>query len=266
MDSEEKDSEDEDDEYEDDEDDEEDKNTAFDPNSLFCFALVNPESGEPELIQMQHQLGISIFACDSSRVYSNRQFELAHGVTTVPVASDLKCEFHEIAWNTWIFVAVWRAVIDDARWDSHGWTVKTDADAVFMPDRLRVVLQDHPSAGWLNNCHYGLHGPLEVLSHGAVLRLSQDYAGGDRPNECIARFPEAVSGNAQWGEDTFVQRCLSKVYGIQPEYDERLLCEDHCDCPDWYWCNNRSDRVSYHPFKKTDLYRQCLANSLSYER
>ncbi|CAK0905232.1 unnamed protein product [Prorocentrum cordatum] len=245
---------------------EDDMAGGFDQNSLFCFSLIAPGGGEAELIRAQHQLRTNIFGCDAFRVFSNVQEEVAPGVVSVPVASDLKCEFHEIAWNTWIFIAVWKAVFDDRTWENHGWIVKTDADSVFMPDRLRVVLQDHPSATWLNNCHYGLHGPLEVLSNSAVQRLSQDYAGGDRPVQCLARYPEAVSGTAQWGEDMFVQACLDKVYGLQPEYDERLMCEDHCDCPDWYWCNNRSDRVSYHPFKKADLYTQCLANALSYSR
>lgn len=239
---------------------------GFSAESLFCFVLMIPDSGELNLLYMQHQLHTGIFDCDASRVYSSRVIEVAPGVTSVAVASDLKCEFHEIAWNTWVFVAVWKAVIDDRKWESHGWIAKADADAVFMPDRLRVVLRDHASAGWLNNCRYGLHGPLEVFANAAVQRLKQDYAGGDRPMQCISKYPEAVSGTAQWGEDMFMDACLSKVYGIQPEYDERLMCEDHCDCPDWYWCNNRSDRVIYHPFKEVDLYKQCLANALSYTR
>merc|ERR1712003_305052 len=56
-------------------------------------------------------------------------------------------------------------------WANHDWTVKVDADAVFLPMRLRTKLSSHKvtSSGiYLENCkyvNYGFLGNLEVISH-----------------------------------------------------------------------------------------------------
>jgi len=229
--------------------------------SLFCFMLSQPSGYEPTLIAEQLHLGTSIFACERYAVYSNALFEVAPGVNTHVVDSTLKCEFHEIAWNTWIFIAVWQKVISDQLYRSSDWTVKVDPDATFFPQRLRVVMNDHPNAGYMSNCKYGLHGPIEVLSRRAVDALAADYAAsadGKRPEKCVKGNPEL----GKWGEDMFLDSCLHKILGIQSEPDGRLMCEAHCDCPDWYWCQNGTMRVTYHPFKRVDMYRQCIANAM----
>jgi len=230
-----------------------------DDGELFCFALIQPSGYEPKMLKDQHGLRTSIFACDKFAVYSNTVMEIAPGVETRVVDSDLKCEFHEIAWNAWIFIAVWKRVIEDGFYKSYTWTVKADADAVFFPDRLRAIVREHPKAGYLNNCKYGLHGPIEVLSKRAVDALAADYrtGNGKKPALCVRSLPKLGT----WGEDMFLERCLHKVLGVQPEIDERLMCESHCDCPNWYWCHNGSSRVVYHPFKRVDMYRQCMANA-----
>jgi len=226
---------------------------------LFCFALIQPSGYEPKMLEDQYGLRTSIFACDKYAVYSNTVMAIAPGVNTRMVESDLKCEFHEIAWNAWIFIAVWKRVIEDSFYKSYSWTVKADADAVFFPDRLRAIVREHSTAGYLNNCKYGLHGPIEVLSRKAVEALAADYRTGDgkKPASCVRSLPKLGT----WGEDMFLERCLHKVLGVQPVLDERLMCESHCDCPNWYWCHNGSSRVVYHPFKRVDMYRQCMANA-----
>merc|ERR1711920_894623 len=65
-----------------------------------------------------------------------------------------------------------------------------------------------------------------------------------------------------WGEDMFLDQCLQKLNVGPVPLDERLMCEDHCDCPAWYWCNNGTDRVSYHPFKTVESYAVCMANAM----
>jgi hypothetical protein len=239
---------------------------AYAPGSMFCYALMRQGSGEKELLDTSYSLGTSIFACDKYAVYSNYLTEVGQGsgVQTHIVNSNLQCEVHEIAWNTWIFIAVWKVVLEDGMWRYHDWTIKVDADSVFLPDRLRAVLQNHVGEPYLNNCRYGLHGPIEVLSRAALEVFNQDYQASpakDRPNRCMNAFPQAVAGTAQWGEDMFIDRCFRKVYGLTPGYDPNLMCESHCDCPDWYWCRNGTSRVSYHPFKRADMFTQCLANA-----
>merc|ERR1739836_331063 len=116
-------------------------------------------------------------------VYSNIVTEVVPGVKTKVVNSDLKCEKHEVWWNTPIFIAVWAAVVQEGRFDFHDWTVKVDPDTVFFPDRLRSILQTHPTAGFVANCKYGLHGPMEVFAKSAMEIFAYDYmaGGGSQP-------------------------------------------------------------------------------------
>jgi len=126
------------------------------------------------------------------------------------------------------------------------------------------VLSDHPEAGYISNCGYGMHGPVEVLSRAAMLVLSDDYADSEdqrSPSRCVDELHFGL-----WGEDMFLDNCLSQVHNVSRVVDARLLCEGACDCPDWFWCNSGDDRVSYHPFKREDMYRQCVANALGSAR
>mmetsp|Transcript_59697 Transcript_59697/g.155289 ORF Transcript_59697/g.155289 Transcript_59697/m.155289 type:complete len:581 (+) Transcript_59697:64-1806(+) len=237
--------------------------TVVRPGSIYCFSLIMPKSYEQELMETQHSLNAGIFACDEAAVYSNMTLHLASGLQTGVVDSDLKCVLGGDAYtalNTWIFIAVWRKVVEDGRYLYHDWTVKVDADSVFFPDRLSVVLQDHKGGGFINNCKYGLHGPIEVLSRAAVATLAEDYAAsfdGKSPKKCVEGLHFGT-----WGEDVFLDRCLHDVLKLPRGMDDRLMCEAHCDCPDWYWCKNGTSRVVFHPFKRPDLYRQCMANAL----
>jgi len=233
------------------------------PIRLFCFALSMPVGYEPHFLKMQHSLRTGIFACDGYEVYSNKTMKVASGIETKIVQSDLTCGRggdSYTALNSWIFIAVWRRVIDDGTYKDYDWTVKVDPDAVFFADRLRSVLADHRSAGYVGNCGYGMHGPIEVLSRRAVLTLAKDYAASDdkaKPERCVKELRFGL-----WGEDMFLDQCLTKVHKVSSVVDVRLLCEANCNCPDWFWCVNGSQRVSFHPFKRADMYRQCLANSL----
>jgi hypothetical protein len=232
-------------------------------NSLFCFSLVLPEGYERRFVSMQRDLNTSIFACDQYAVYSNRSFDIHSRVRTSLVNTSLTCEKGGdsfTALNSWIFIEVWRQVISDGFFKHHKWTVKVDADAVFFPDRLRSVLADYPNAGYISNCRYGMHGPLEVISQAALLTLSEDYSASEdkrTPKRCVAELEFGL-----WGEDMFLDKCLSQVHNVSRVEDSRLLCEGACDCPNWFWCNSGVDRVSYHPFKREDMYRQCIANAV----
>jgi hypothetical protein len=140
----------------------------------------------------------------------------------------------------------------------HDWTVKVDPDAVFAPARLRGILQSYKEVGngvYLNNCKYGLHGPVEVLSRRAVQAWSQGWPW------CQSHFRERCHGDCLWGEDMFMDQCLSKVLGVTRQNDFRLLVEDHCDAPSgWQSCTD-SSKAAFHPFKTLSGYQQCLQNT-----
>lgn len=231
------------------------------PGSLYCFALMLPGSYEQDLLAMQFNKGVSLFACNEYAVYSNRVIEVAPGVNTSVVNSDLKCgkggEFGT-ALNLDIFIAVWTKVVSEDRFLVHDWTAKVDPDAVFFPDRLLKVLEVHPETQegvYLNNCKFGMHGPVEVFSKNAVV----EWATGSP--RCVEHFQKQCGGDCFWGEDLFVDQCLWKVLGVRRENDFRILLEDHCEPPaDWATCTE-ADRVTFHPFKTEEGYKGCLANA-----
>eukprot|EP00405_Crypthecodinium_cohnii_P011914 CAMPEP_0206438822 /NCGR_PEP_ID=MMETSP0324_2-20121206/11860_1 /ASSEMBLY_ACC=CAM_ASM_000836 /TAXON_ID=2866 /ORGANISM="Crypthecodinium cohnii, Strain Seligo" /LENGTH=439 /DNA_ID=CAMNT_0053906357 /DNA_START=1 /DNA_END=1320 /DNA_ORIENTATION=+ len=230
--------------------------------SFFCFSLMVPGSYEEDLLKFQHEEKISIFGCDEWDVYTNRTIHIAPGLTTSLVPVDLTVTFggdSYTALNSWIFIAVWKKVIDDGRHMTHDWVVKVDPDAVFFPERLRPIAEQYKGLGYINNCKYGLHGPIEVISGQALKVLEADYKAsydGKAPKQCVEKLHFGL-----WGEDFFLSRCLWQIHNITRETEGALMCEAHCDCPDWYWCDG--DRVTYHPFKRTDMYRQCMANSIA---
>lgn len=230
--------------------------------SMFCFSLIVARSYEQELIELQHKEKTSIFGCDAWDVYSNVSLTVCAGVTTTVVPTDLTVTFggdSYTALNSWIFIAVWKRVIDDQRHKQHAWIVKVDADAVFFPDRLRPIVAAHAGVGFINNCKYGLHGPIEVLAAQALDVLEADYKSsfdGKAPKDCVQKLEFGL-----WGEDFFLSRCLWEVHGVTRETEPSLMCEAHCDCPDWYWCDGAA--VTYHPFKRADMYKQCMANSIA---
>jgi hypothetical protein len=219
-----------------------------------------PSSYELDLITMQYNANASIFGCDKHTVFSNMPVPYAHGVMSSVVETDLECEFggkYKTALNAGIFQVVWRKVIADGTFRYYDWTVKVDPDSVFFPDRLRRHLKEQfqviPTNGvYLNNCKFGLHGPLEVLSRVAVLRWNAGMAG------CESHFRrESCFGQpCPWGEDLSMDKCLWKVLKVQRVNDSALLNEMHCDSWDWKDC--KSDAVAFHPFKTVAEYRQCL--------
>jgi len=239
----------------------------YDPQqgaSLYCFALFIPWSNEKELIEYTYGMNTHIFQCEEYATYSDGQYNVAPGVRTLKVDSDLKCESggeFGTALNTPIFFAVWDVVIEGGRHRKHDWTVKVDPDCVFFPDRLRGIVsryQEYQGGTYLNNCNMGLHGPLEVLSQGAV----ENWASGR--DDCVQHFEQQCGGDCQWGEDLFLDQCLQYLRAYRVDDFEQLI-EDHCaPPPNWDSClDDRKTIAAFHPFKTRDAYDACMNNALS---
>jgi len=230
--------------------------------SLYCFSLMRPDSYEVDLLNAQQVHGAGIFACNECMVYSNQAIRIG-SLTASIVNSDLKCtaggDFGK-ALNSWIFIEVWRKVIENNRWYHHDWTVKADPDAVLFPSHLQRILLDHREAGYVNNCQDGMHGAIEVLSKKAVGALAWDYRRSH--NKTYPRHCVAAQELSRWGEDMFLDKCLKDTLNVRREFDVRLLCEGSCGCPDWYWCQNGTTRAAFHPFKAADPFVNCVANAL----
>jgi len=235
---------------------------------MFCFVLMLPFGYEPNLMAWHYNHQVGIFNCDKYMVYTNKSMEVGTntGLYTHVVDSDLHCGIggdSQSALNSWIFIALWKKVLDDGYWREYPWTVKADPDTVFFPGRLRPILMQYYGEPYLNNCRYGMHGPIEVFGQPALSALQAEYDAsfdGKAPKACVEKLHFG-----QWGEDMFIDQCMRKVLqvtnGEDPALVPELMCEAHCDCPDWYWCSGNS--VAYHPFKSIDSYQNCLANAMA---
>lgn len=239
--------------------------TTFPAGSLYCFALMQAAGYERSLIQMQHDMRSGIFLCDEYAIYSNERIELAPNIFTLVVDNPLKCDTggeFQTALNNAIFLAVWTKVISVGRFRFHAWTVKVDPDAVFFPHRLRPIVtqqQETPEGVYLNNCKFGLHGPIEVLSRNAVLNWAKGSA------KCVLYFHQLCSGPCFWGEDIFLDQCMERVLNAKRVNVWELLTESHCDPPPrWDECLNTAT-VAFHPFKTIDSWQICLRDSLKTE-
>jgi hypothetical protein len=97
------------------------------------------------------------------------------------------------------------------------------------------------AAMYLNNCKWGLHGPIEVLSRRAVAI----YVTGLPQCEALMKQP--------WGEDKYLDHCMQQL-GVMRVSEFHLLSETACGetpAP----CGG-SD-VAFHPFKTIQTYFDC---------
>lgn len=111
----------------------------------------------------------------------------------------------------------------------------------------RLACNVSATAMYLNNCRYGLHGPIEVLSREAVAT----YIANLNSCESIRREP--------FGEDKYLRRCLDKL-GVQKVDEFTLLEEQNCGqlpvvCTD--------PAVTFHPFKGEKGYFDCWSRAKS---
>ncbi|CAE8719603.1 unnamed protein product [Polarella glacialis] len=237
------------------------------PASMLCVALMLPYSYEQDMLVMQFQEKANIFGCDHWAVYSNQEMKLAPGLVTRRVQTTQRCEIggeFGTALNLGVFTALWRQVLLDDEYVKVNWIIKADPDTVFFPERLRPILKamekkegnGRDGKGvYLNNCKYGLHGPIEVFSTRAISTLANDF------ETCFAYFRKLCSGDCLWGEDMWVDQCLQRVANVTRIDEFKLLSESHCDPePGWNSCYDHS-KVAFHPFKDISGYKTCLQSA-----
>jgi len=256
---------------------------------LYCFSLYTQDTGsskksyELELLQKQKKYGVSIFACESWDVFSDVSTAIGDDYTTVQVFDNQK-DWHHLkrktsgTWVNWgIFYSIWEKIKQDGRGQSAWWTVKADADAVFLPDRLRLYIKAHnlkdtPHGLYFENCknvQYGYFGNLEVISRKGYKSIMNGL------EECHASFaPCADTGcdwkYGAWGEDVWIQRCMDHHY--VDKYEAFDLTRDGACASDRPKDQKKNKKwkspdcsaetaVSIHPFKKPDEYFKCMGEA-----
>lgn len=198
--------------------------------SMFCWAVARPDTFEVYLLGMQRRKHTGLFECDWYSVYSNKLLPISPTFNSTLIDVDLNSkiggEFNSPL-NIDIFLTAWQKVFEEGAYEKYHWTVKVDVDAVFLPQRLRYVLLQHPDTHprglYFVNCKYGLHGPIEVLSRKAVGSLRGGW------KVCKNSFAKMCKGSCQWGEDMFLDQCLKRVLKIERRTELTLLMEEHCN-------------------------------------
>jgi hypothetical protein len=97
------------------------------------------------------------------------------------------------------------------------------------------------AAMYLNNCKWGLHGPIEVLSRRAVAIY-------------VTGLPQCSDLTQQpWGEDKYLDHCMRRL-GVMRVSEYHLLSETACgETPG----NCGGSDVAFHPFKSIQTYFDC---------
>jgi len=176
--------------------------------------------------------------------------------------------------GTWInsnmFIQAWRKIKQENMWSSKDWTVKVDADAVFLPQRLRTKLAtvEVTSNGiYLENCKYvnfGFFGNLEVISKTAVSKYLANLEDCKSSLNYLGR--EKDFGNEPWGEDLFAQRCMD-LHGVDKVSAWDITTDGMCQGyrPEGEKKNKKwkpdcsvTQTAAMHPFMKPTDYFACL--------
>jgi len=252
--------------------------------NMFCFAVYVNDTGttkkiyDLELLRTNLFLGTSIFGCEAYKVYSDVTTWLSPGDVDTEMVTELpgapfnfaKRKFNGRWINSNIFLSVWKKIEEQGLWEDKDWTIKVDADTVFLPSRLRQKLstQEVTSNGiYIENCKYvpfGFYGSLEVISRKAVAtylsgiddcRTSLNYMG-----------KEKLTDNEAWGEDLFAQRCMD-LHGVDKVSMWDLTTDGLCISmrPEGQKKNKKwtpdcatTMTPALHPFLKPKGYFECL--------
>lgn len=208
-------------------------------NSLYCFMAILPSGPEGELKELARKNYASIYACDEHDVFLS-EWTTKQGWDTQ--AATLV--------NTDVFIKIWQKVEYYRKYLKHDWTVKVDADAVFIPQRLKAHIWGmKPPANtaiYLKNnfedpatSNHGFLGAIEVFSK----RAMQVYF--DNQEGCIKIF----AGHS--GEDGYFKSCMDAL-GVCFMLDGAMMHPESNPVT----CSE-SQHVVYHPFKGSYDWQCC---------
>jgi len=256
---------------------------TYSTTNLFCFIFYQHETGctvptqDLELIRTNLFLGTSIFGCESYRVFSDISTWLSPGKVETVKIEDVDGNFHFAKrkfnghWiNSNMFIQTWRKIKEENMWSNKDWTVKVDADTVFLPMRLRENLgqvEVTTNGIYLDNCkyeHYGFFGALEVISRQAAATLMANLDDCKASLNYMGR--EKLLKYEPWGEDVFVQRCMD-LHGVDKVSGFDFVTDGLCKAtvPEGQKKNKKwkpdcatTKTAALHPFMKTKDYFDCL--------
>lgn len=246
--------------------------------SLFCIAMIMPRSYEVGLMRGQFERGIGIFdsTCAEWAVFSNESISLNcesadKKYNTVVLNGTLEVKRGgeaNSALNTVVFQRFWDRVLEDGRVWKHDWVVKVDPDTLFLPSRLREMINSgegafgkkEPGGGmYINNCFLGMHGPIEVFNKAAL----GNYFNGK------AKCSKGEPGK-RGQEDVFLRECF-KLLGVEKVDAFNILLEGENACKEMPSTEEPHARppcfapeAAFHPFKNIPSMMRCWAEAVSH--
>lgn len=228
--------------------------------SLYCFALMVPGSYEEPMVKWQYQAQASIFSCEEYQVFSNVTLDLG-GIQTYSIGGNLQTPYLDIySLNTDVFIRLWNVAAYVGAYKNHDWSIKVDVDCVFFPDRFRTFVQRQDNqqipgplipagAVWLNNCQYGMHGPLEVISRDGMATFLTNL------NSCENIRQTAMNPSIGYGEDQFARECWMQLQVPKLNEFETLLSER------WNCIERPKDcsgkKIAFHAWKDIGSWANC---------
>jgi len=251
---------------------------------MYCYSVYTANTGstkksyELDLLKIAKEKQTSIYACDMAEVYGDVALD-EDGVTVFKV-EDTENEFHFAkrkhmgTWiNTGMYKQVWKAIAKKADYAAYDWTIKVDADAIFIAERLvkRIMLLPVPPSGaFMVNCEkvkYGFFGNLEVLDKTAfsILAANIDSCSSDTVSNWKVGIDKGKYG--PMGEDLFAEMCMRKN-GVTAMELFDITKDGCCEAKrpgnekknkKWKPDCATTDTPAIHPFKKPEDYTACLA-------
>jgi hypothetical protein len=207
--------------------------------SMFCFMAILPDSEEVKLKEVAKKFGSGIFGCDAHSVYESWSTNSAGWDTGEATLV-----------NTDVFVNVWEQVRDEGKYLMYDWTIKTDADCAFLPDRLRthfyqlrpkkdamLYIKNTDQDASMSNSQF--LGAIEIFSRKAVQAYFSNGAG------CKDTIGLAT------GEDGFMKGCMDAV-GAGFMHDGEILKPDNAAS----YCQTEG-KVAFHPLKCEKTIELC---------
>jgi len=262
---------------------------AYAPGTnLYCFSVYTNNTGSPkkswelDLFRTQSKYSLSLFGCNAWDVFSDVTVPIKFDplrVDTIQV-HDVNNEFHVVkrkttgAWVNWgLFFQVWKKIQEMQKWQQYDYTVKVDADTVFLPQRLQNWLTGKKVTAngiYYSNCkgvQYAFWGAMEVMSQQAV----RTYI--DNLDECHSAEAQCANTGCDWkfgpwGEDVFAQKCMDRHQVNQVEAFD-LVFDGRCPASkpknekkNKKWKPSPAEcKASYqpalHPFKKPTDWFAC---------
>jgi len=219
--------------------------------SIFVYVVI--VENEVPLVRSMLDRDVFVQGSDTFRVYGNLSsmpgisdhaacvgcYEQAiEGSMSVPRGG-----VHGTRLNSAVFLRVFEHIFATDVWRQHQWTVKIDADAVWMPQRLRGLLSlyDSQAAVLGGNTNAGcsrVYGPIEILSHAAMEKYSR------APSLC-----DSPTYNSMFGEDDTLMRCMNRINVSLAPMPLMLswATVGHCS----------GCEVVFHPFKTSEEWEAC---------